>query len=141
MDQDPIYGSYSFSDAEIRGQVVETLGWRFTQVFPYVEGTTEKSRYRRKLVIQDENVMSRGTVIALASKYTALGTIYRFYDGENIFRVWFSMQPPGFVFSKAIVPWREGRILANPPVDSFLFYSYQITLEVFEVVSSVEGLT
>lgn len=141
LDIDPRSGSYSFGEFELRGQSIETIGWRFTQVFPYVEGSTERSRYQRKISIQDENTMSRGTAVALAGKYTALGIIYRFYDGENIFRVWFSMNPPGFVFSKAIVPWHEGRMLTNPPNDAYLFYSYQIVLDVLEVVSSPEGLT
>lgn len=142
LDQDPLDGSYDpFSDYGLRGSVTETIGWRVIQVMPYVEGGVTKSSYRRRIVVADENTMTRPTVVALQAKSISLGTIYRFYDGENIFRVWFSVEPPGFVARRSERPWREGRLLTNPPAAGFLYYSYQITLEAFEVITTVEGLT
>lgn len=143
IDQDPIYGEYDpFYQLAIRGNVVETLGWRFTQIFPYNEGGTQRSKHRRKILLREESYsMSRASANSLVAMYANYGTKYRLYDGENIYRVWFSMDPAGFKFHKALPSWWEGRMASNPPADEFLFYNYEIILDVLQVVTTTEGLT
>lgn len=144
FDQDPIYGGqYDPSyQMDLRGSVTETLGWRFTQIFPYVENGVQKSRYRRKILVRDDSFsLARVTVNSLAALAVSAGTIYRFYDGENIFRVWFSVDPVGFKYHKSLPPWWEGRMLSNPPGNDYLYYNYEIILDVLEVKATSEGLT
>lgn len=149
LDIDPIYGSYDpFFEFNIRGRTVETQAGPVIQVFPYQEGATALSKYRRKIQVADASFpLTRSTVNSLAAMYHSLGTKYRFYDGENVFRVWFSQNPPGFKYRKALPPWREwatiqvsSPTLANSLTDSYLFYSYEIVLDVFGISVTPEGL-
>jgi hypothetical protein len=136
LDQDPIYGGYDpFHEFNIRGVQADTMDWRYTHIYPISSG----SDYVRKIKLSDGPTMTRTTLVAIASKFNSLGTVYRFYDGESIFRVWFSNSPPGFVYHREHIPWREGILLTNPPASTYLYYRYEIVLEVISVVSTTEG--
>ena len=123
--QDPVGGQYdSRYEWERRGSIHMCLSGVIVQDFGY-------DMQDRKILISDEYAMRQAQVDALWAKCVQRNREWYFTDGVHVFKVvfWrFTYDPHGSF-------WFQGLQHNQPPDNKWIWYSYEMTLLVREVVS------
>jgi hypothetical protein len=85
----------------------------------------------RKIIIRDTDALKQSHVNALQAKYATVDTDWYFTDGVNVFKVRFW----DFRYWLNVKFWLQGLQISQPPPSKWVWYSYEITLLVREIIS------
>lgn len=127
LDQDPAEYDPEFAPMADRGMKIQTLGGAVRQDF----GVNVKDR---QIVFRDDDGLSQTTKDALQTKYETKDTLWYFTDGHKVWDVQFSRSPQGFRAWRNQLLWRRGIQISQPPPADYVVYSYEIILDIVQVV-------